>query len=804
VRLALSNIVVPMDPDLDQFGDQIITLQAFGVPDRATFSIFDTGASAVTFAYTDQEDFDATVGAIPIKVPGGAIAEGIGGAIIGDVSDRGRIYAVGLNAADLTFDEFGFPIFNFDFNSPGGASTPGIQTFVGTEDGSPILPAITGTPLLVPNIENPNGLAAYVDMLGAQLDFSDLIPDLILAMPNVNFVQPDSPIAPAAATSAPTRILLTTYGADNYANPGNLITESYNYVQTDTSAALGSIKVDHQTFLFDTGAQLSVVSTDLAIQLGLDLANPETSITVQGVAGEEDVPGYTIDSLVVPTADGTITFTNVPVYVLDVAPDIQGILGMNLFNTADKLMFDPYSAGGPSVSVNFFTDPNRGLGDGGDLGDLGALLGGLFGGQQFPTFQFAGSDVSGHAFQDNNRNGARNQGEPALAGVTMYLDANNNGQLDSGEPTDITDGAGAFAFHNPPNGSYTLREVVPAGMMLDPTAPQSFPVVISGNTIAANLNFRNLSALTSHYAVVGPSGATAGAAVSFTVSALNQANGAVGSYTGTVHFTSSDPSAVLPPDYTFVANDAGVHTFSIMLKTPGNQTITVVDTASGNAVTGSSGPAAVVAPIGVGGLQIADGSGQRSAISSITVNFSRAVGSVDAGAFQVTRQGGGDPILAVSWNAARTAATLTFTGGQIIGGSLQDGNYSLIIDSTKIHDATGGLLDGNADGLSGGVRAADAFFRLFGDSDGDRDVDNLDLFRFRQAFGMPSNSSAFKSYFDFDGDGDIDNLDLFRFRQRFGVPFPPGNWGPRFAPNLASGPGPDNSGRGASGFTAFF
>ena len=93
----------------------------------------------------------------------------------------------------------------------------------------------------------------------------------------------------------------------------------------------------------------------------------------------------------------------------------------------------------------------------------------------------------------------------------------------------------------------------------------------------------------------------------------------------------------------------------------------------------------------------------------------------------------------------------------------------MVIDSTKIHDATGGLLDGNEDGLSGGARAADAFFRRFGDSDGDGDVDNLDLFRFRQSFGTNSSNAAYQSYFDFDGDGDVDNLDLFRLRQRFGT-----------------------------------
>ena len=51
-------------------------------------------------------------------------------------------------------------------------------------------------------------------------------------------------------------------------------------------------------------------------------------------------------------------------------------------------------------------------------------------------------------------------------------------------------------------------------------------------------------------------------------------------YLGTVHFTSSDPGAVLPADYTFTAADAGVHTFPFTLTVLGNQTITVTDTRS--------------------------------------------------------------------------------------------------------------------------------------------------------------------------------------------------------------------------------
>ena len=50
-------------------------------------------------------------------------------------------------------------------------------------------------------------------------------------------------------------------------------------------------------------------------------------------------------------------------------------------------------------------------------------------------------------------------------------------------------------------------------------------------------------------------------------------------YTGTVKFSSSDPQAVLPAAYTFTPADAGVHTFTITLKTSGTQSITVTDTA---------------------------------------------------------------------------------------------------------------------------------------------------------------------------------------------------------------------------------
>ncbi len=54
------------------------------------------------------------------------------------------------------------------------------------------------------------------------------------------------------------------------------------------------------------------------------------------------------------------------------------------------------------------------------------------------------------------------------------------------------------------------------------------------------------------------------------------------------HFTSSDARAVLPANYTFVAGDNGVHTFSVTLKTAGTQSITATDTVTGT-ITGTQG-----------------------------------------------------------------------------------------------------------------------------------------------------------------------------------------------------------------------
>ena len=67
---------------------------------------------------------------------------------------------------------------------------------------------------------------------------------------------------------------------------------------------------------------------------------------------------------------------------------------------------------------------------------------------------------------------------------------------------------------------------------------------------------------------------------SLTVAANDRYGNAATGYRGTIHFTSSDPKAALPANYTFVGRDAGVHVFSLAatLKTVGTRSITATDT----------------------------------------------------------------------------------------------------------------------------------------------------------------------------------------------------------------------------------
>jgi hypothetical protein len=70
---------------------------------------------------------------------------------------------------------------------------------------------------------------------------------------------------------------------------------------------------------------------------------------------------------------------------------------------------------------------------------------------------------------------------------------------------------------------------------------------------------------------------TSGVSFEIYVAALDNQDALDFAYLGTISFSSTDPLATLPPSYTFLPEDRGDRAFTAILRTQGDQTITVID-----------------------------------------------------------------------------------------------------------------------------------------------------------------------------------------------------------------------------------
>jgi hypothetical protein len=111
---------------------------------------------------------------------------------------------------------------------------------------------------------------------------------------------------------------------------------------------------------------------------------------------------------------------------------------------------------------------------------------------------------------------------------------------------------------------------------------------------------------------------------------------------------------------------------------------------------------------------------------------------------------------------------LTFSGpGVELSGSLQDGDYELTFDNSKVQSFLN-LDAGNESHLQGGegIQTLE-FHRLFGDVNGDRVVDDLDKAFMDAAFRSRQGQANFREYLNFDWNRVIDNQDQSAFNTRF-------------------------------------
>lgn len=103
------------------------------------------------------------------------------------------------------------------------------------------------------------------------------------------------------------------------------------------------------------------------------------------------------------------------------------------------------------------------------------------------------SEVTGHVFWDRNENKFEDGTDSGMGGVIVFLDADNDGALDlATEYGGVTDANGNYDIKNVPPGTYTIREVTPAGFKQDTPLLQ---FIINGSNLGAQAigNFHTIA-----------------------------------------------------------------------------------------------------------------------------------------------------------------------------------------------------------------------------------------------------------------------------------------------------------------------
>jgi hypothetical protein len=202
-------------------------------------------------------------------------------------------------------------------------------------------------------------------------------------------------------------------------------------------------------------------------------------------------------------------------------------------------------------------------------------------------------------------------------------------------------------------------------MYLDSTGSGTIVGVTKG---AAGTNFGSLAVQpgpTTQLGVSIPASVTAGAAQNVTVTSKDAYGNTTPAYRGAIRFTSTDPAAVLPADYTFTAADNGVHAFpTVALKTAGNRSVTATDkaTASISGVGATTVAPAAASSMTLSGISSPLASG---ASSSATVTVRDAYNNVATGyrgTIQFTSTDGAAVLPGAYTFTAGDAGTHTFTG----------------------------------------------------------------------------------------------------------------------------------------------
>jgi hypothetical protein len=330
-------------------------------------AVLDSGASAHIVRWQDADLFDFggaanRLGAYPVSLKGaGTLTE------TADITDAVGIYVASFKD---TTRFTGTPI----ITGPviGQTNTAIITT---RESANSIFPSLVGTPLmaqhqtLIKNSETYRLKVGSETLRSPHIQFSDPEPDLNAPTP-AGFSRFATTDALSANGLSPQPVYFPSFDnfddfTDNPSSP-TFWANLYTHVDLQHHNDSNTPKSTGDQFLFDTGAQVSVLSTSVANSLGIKTGNDPTpwdfEVDITGVGGHRDkVKGYYIDSLTLTTDNNDLVFTHVPVIIAnftdprDNSGSVPGILGMNLFNDRNIIINGGLDNPFIAVSTNPFT-----------------------------------------------------------------------------------------------------------------------------------------------------------------------------------------------------------------------------------------------------------------------------------------------------------------------------------------------------------------------------------------------------------------------------------------------------------------
>ena len=152
---------------------------------------------------------------------------------------------------------------------------------------------------------------------------------------------------------------------------------------------------------------------------------------------------------------------------------------------------------------------------------------------------------------------------------------------------------------------------------------------------------------------------TAGTDSTVTVTAYDAYGNLASAYVGTVTFSSSDVQAGLPANYTFTADDAGTHTFTVNLKTAGYQSVSVVDTLTPTSRSISN--LTTVTAAEAASLSVSGGGGFVGSVNAVTIVARDAYGNIATSYNGIVHLSASDPGSTTSADAALVNGIGTFT-----------------------------------------------------------------------------------------------------------------------------------------------